>query len=418
MNRFFTFFLTFSLFFSFKNTQAQTVLPKGAIPIVVRPPNHSIYKPAKINDSVEGHFLFDTGADRLSFDQTFYNTSFRNFGSSGFNYGEARVGGVGTGGIQTVPSILDTLDFKFGDHVYRTADISIRSMKAGHGDFYDGLLGHRYFSENNYVMEINYADEYMILHNDLSTVDLSGYTKINMEKQEVGINIKFYVPLIIQVNDTLTIQDTFLFDTGSGNAVYLSTTLTKKYNLHTLNMEKIRAVANHAGVSGRTTSVSFRANSVEIGGYKLNDVELAYSEDQSGSMASAHVAGGLLGSRILHHFDMVIDFGDSLALYLKPNRNFGIPFENISIYRGFGYADRSQTLKSWVVRGFFEGSPAEKSGMQSGDKIIFVNGTCVLEIPSEKQHDFWKNLTRVELVVLRNEEELKFEFELNSLARF
>ena len=62
-----------------------------------------LYKPAKINDSVEGHFLFDTGADRLSFDQTFYNTSFRNFGSSGFNYGKAHIGGVGTGGTQTVP---------------------------------------------------------------------------------------------------------------------------------------------------------------------------------------------------------------------------------------------------------------------------------------------------------------------------
>jgi C-terminal processing protease CtpA/Prc len=66
-----------------------------------------------------------------------------------------------------------------------------------------------------------------------------------------------------------------------------------------------------------------------------------------------------------------------------------------------------------VVRGFFEGTPAQRSGMLSGDKIIFVNGTCVLEIPSEKQHNFWKNLDKVELTVLRNNEELKFEFEMN-----
>jgi C-terminal processing protease CtpA/Prc len=66
-----------------------------------------------------------------------------------------------------------------------------------------------------------------------------------------------------------------------------------------------------------------------------------------------------------------------------------------------------------VVRGFFEGTPAEKSGMQSGDKIIFVNGISVLDIPFDKQHNFWKNLDKAELVVLRNDEELKFEFEMN-----
>jgi C-terminal processing protease CtpA/Prc len=71
-----------------------------------------------------------------------------------------------------------------------------------------------------------------------------------------------------------------------------------------------------------------------------------------------------------------------------------------------------------VVRGFFEGSPAEKSGMQSGDKIIFANGVCIQEIPHEKQRDFWRNLDKVELIVLRNGEEMKFEFEMNSVLRF
>jgi len=403
-------FSLFILFCSFKNTQAQVAkpLPEGAVPIVVTYPNYSIFIPAKINDSVEGHFYFDTGAGNLSFDSTFYANAFSPFSKS-----SARVGGVGTGGTQTVPRIVDSLDFIFGDHVHRTTNINISNRKIAHGDFYDGMIGHQFFSENKYVMEINYIDEYMILHDDISSIDLSGYTKIEKKKENRGAGLKFYVPVTIQVNDTLTIEEEFLFDTGSGNSVYISMPTAKKYNLSGLSNNKVRAVTNSAGFSGRTTAIYFRANSIIIGGHTLNNIGLAYSEDQSGSMASPHVSGGLLGTRTLHHFDMIIDFGDEPALYLKPNRNFGTPFEDVSVYRGFGYADRSQTLKGWVVRGFFDGTNAHHSGMQAGDKIIFVNGISVLDIPFEEQHDFWKNLEEVELIVLRDDEELKFEFELN-----
>ena len=406
-------FLTLILFCGFNNTQAQTKkpLPEGAIPIVY-PNSNGFYIQAKINDSVEGNFLFDTGAGNLSFDQTFYNTSFRRFGFSGFRYGEVRVGGVGTGGAQIVPRILDTLDFKFGSYIFRTTNVYIANRKPAQGDFYDGLIGQQYFSENKFVMEVSYVDEYMILHNDINSVDLSGYTKTDMKKQNRVGGFHFFVPIKIRVNDTLIIEDDFLFDTGAGGAIHISTTTAEKYNLPTLNIDKNRSVLYPAGFSGRTTMVDFKANSVEIGGHKLDDVRLLYSEDQSGSMTRP---GGLLGNRILQNFDMIIDFGDAPALYLKPNRNFGVPFEDISAYRGFNYADRSQTLKGWVVRVLFDDSPAEKSGMQFGDKIISANGICVLEIPFEKQQDFWRNLDRVELVVLRDGEEMKFEFEM---ARF
>jgi len=409
MNRFFTIFLTLILFCSFKNTQAQIVLPKGAIPIVYR--HDGIYIPAKINDSIEGNFMFDTGADRvLLLDHTFYNDHafLRNL-----NLGYRSIRGVGTEGGQNVPAIIDTLDFSFGTHVYRSAPNLIANWKQSIGDIVDGIVGHRYFSENKYLMEINYVDEYMILHRDASTIDLSDYTKISMKKQGTDPNIKFYVPVRVQVNDTLVIEDYFLFDTGAANLA-IATFVAEKYNLPALNTDKLRVVMRQGGASGRSTKVFFRGNSIEIGGYKLDDVaHLIYSEDQSGAMASARVGYGLLGNRILQHFDMVIDFGDDLALYLKPNRNFNTPFEDIAIHRGFGLVDRSQTLNGWIVTSFFEGTPAEKSGMQVGDKIIFANGISIFDIPFEKQFNFWKNLDRTELIVLRNNEELKFEFELN-----
>jgi hypothetical protein len=399
--------LTVILLCGSKNAQAEKpfVLPKGAIPVVYR--NNHIYIPAKINGNASGNFIFDTGANDLSFDSTFYADSpLQDFESVG-----GRVGGVGTGGIRTVPFIIDTVDFMFGTYIHKTTNIHVSDRKSGFGDFFDGVIGHEYFSKNNYLMEINYAHEYLILHNDKSTIDLSDYTEVHMEKREAGRSSRFYIPISIQVNDSLEFQEPFMLDVGSGGGLLIATPIAEKYNLPALNTEKVRAVANAAGSAGQSTSVYFRAKSIEIGNYKLDQVELRYSEDRSGSLAMGQ-RGGLLGNRVLDHFDMVIDFATP-ALYLKPNRNFNAPFEDISIHRGFGYADRSQTMNGWIVRGFFEGSAAEKSGMLSGDKIIFVNGVSILEIPHEKQRDFWKNLDKVELVVLRNNEEMKFKFEFD-----
>ena len=354
--------------------------------------------------------MFDTGKDRLALDSTFLaNVYFENL-----RFTQGRIGGVGTGGMRTVPFIADTLSLKFENHIYETASIPVLNRKSGAGDFYDGVLGHRYFSNNKYLMEINYDCEYLMLHNEANEMKLSNYTKIDIEIQKFGNTIRFYVPLIIQVNDTFRIQETLLLDIGSGGSLFLATPIAEKYNLAARTPNKVRAVVDNAGISGQSTTAYFQTNFVEIGGYKLDNMELRYSEDRSGFMISEQASGGLLGNRLLDNFDVIIDFGDTPALYLKPNRNFNIPFEDLSLRRGFGYADRSQTLKGWVVRAFFEDSPAAKSGLQSGDKIIFVNGVCIQEIPYEKQRDFWKSLDKVELIVLRNDEKMKFEFEINS----
>jgi hypothetical protein len=397
---------------SSKNIQAEKpfVLPKGAIPIIYR--HNAIYIPAKINDSISINFLkFDTGASgATNLDSTFFaNMPFPNF-----RFGEVRVGGVGASGSQNLPTIMDTLSFQFGDHVYRANRVFISDRRRTSGDFNEGLIGHTPFSQNKYLMEFNYVDEYMILHNNSSTIDLSNYTKLDMIRE----NNRFYVVLTIQINDTLSATEYFLLDTGSGGSLNLSTPFTNRHNIPTLITNKMRAIVPFSGFGGQSTNVSFKSDFVEIGGYKLDHVMLRYSEDNSGSMAAAHVAAGLLGMRILEHFDMVIDFGDEPALYLKPNRNFNTPYEDLFMNRGFGYADRSQTLKGWVVSGLFEGSPAEKSDLQFGDKIIFVNGVSVLDIPHDKQRDFWKSLDKVELVVLRNDEEMKFEFEMNVVNKF
>jgi hypothetical protein len=384
-----------------EQTEEPFVLPEGAIPVVYR--SH-IYIQAEINDSVEGNFAFDTGADDLYFDSIFYSNS--QFSVSKLQ--NAFIGGIGNS-LQQILVSTDTFDVRFGNYHSQSVFTPIIQLKSVVGDFADGIIGQQSFSKKKYLMEINYVHEYLMLHNDTSTIDFSDYTKIKMEKQRN----RFFVPITIQINDTLSIQENFTLDIGKGSAISIQTATAEKYKLPTQVKNKVRYYTNSGGLGGASSSVHFRANSVEIGGYKLDSIVMNYSEDKRGSMANSQFSGGLLGNGILNNFDIVIDFGDSPALYLKPNRNFNRP--NVSARRSFAYTFRTQTLGGWIVSGFFENGSAEKSGLKLGDKIISVNGVDIRKIPFKEHHDFWKNLDKAELVVLRNSEEIKFEIELKDI---
>jgi hypothetical protein len=52
----------------------------------------------------------------------------------------------------------------------------------------------------------------------------------------------------------------------------------------------------------------------------------------------------LRGNWLLEHFDVVIDYGDSAALYIKPNRNYDKSFKLPK--HGFTYKNRNETLNA------------------------------------------------------------------------
>jgi C-terminal processing protease CtpA/Prc len=147
---------------------------------------------------------------------------------------------------------------------------------------------------------------------------------------------------------------------------------------------------------------------VQIGGYKLDDVIMDYSEDKSGELATSYHSG-ILGNIILDRFDIIIDFVNS-DLYLKPNQEYNKSFTFSKL--GFRFVDRSITKKAWIVAGLYKGSNAEIAGLKIDDKIISVNGIDIHQIPFKEQAEFWDKLDKVVLIVLRNGEEIRIEFDL------
>lgn len=369
---------------------------KDVIPINYR--GHHIYIKSKI-DSISGNIVFDTGADGLYLDSIYYANN--PFGKFKYVYGI--LPGAGSSGPQKVIVITDNLKLNFGNHIDNFSFTPIIKLKPILGDYADGIIGIDAFS--NQVLEINYKNEYIKLHDNIKSIDTSNFKRIRMLKNKN----RFFLPVTIKIKEDIIIKDYLVLDIGSGGSVNIISETAEKYNLKNEIVDKVKYFTKYGGISGNSISYDFRANSLFIGDYKLDSVTMAYSSDESGFLSKKDLAVGIIGNEILERFDVIIDFVNN-DLYLRPNSDFNNPFKFSKI--GFGYVDRSVTMSSWIVTGLYENSNALNSGLQIDDKIISVNGKDIRDISYEEQKELWEELDKVLLIVLRNNKEERVEFEL------
>ena len=270
----------------------QFTLPPGAIPIVYR--GHLYIQGSA--DSIKGNFVFDTGASGLYYDTIFYSN--KNFIYS--NIVNAKIPGAGTT-LQDIIVVRDTVGFSFGSYYYQTAFVPVLKLKPILGDFSDGIIGLNYFSKS--VLEINYIQEFMKIHSTIDSLDISEYKTIPLKKT----GNRLYLPLKVNINDTLIIDGEFLLDFGSGGSVSLTSPISQKSKLKDVIQEKALYYTNHGGVGGASSSYVFRAESFQIGDFVFDNISMSYSLDTAGAMSSKkHL--GLLGNKVLERFDILIDF--------------------------------------------------------------------------------------------------------------
>ncbi len=388
-------FVGFLSFISCKQLK-ENVIPNGAFPITY---NGHLYIKGDVN-GVKGNYVFDTGASNLYFDSTYY-------ANNGFHYENSITGILPGAGInpQVVVVITDSIEFKFVANTYKTSFVPILQLKPILGDFADGILGNEYF--HNTILEINYEKEYMKIHSSLDSVNLQGFSKIELTKKEN----RFYLPLEVTINDTINISGEYILDFGSGGSVSLTSLVTEKYQLKENIENKVEYFTKYGGIGGESSSFDFFATQLKIGDFLFKNVQMDFSVDTDGALATERYLG-ILGNNIYERFDIFIDFINN-DLYLKPNNNYNDLFESSKL--GFSYIDRGQTLKSWIVTGLFSSSAAEKSGLMIDDKIISINGVKVEEIKYEEQGDFFKNINKVNLEIERNNQLFELSFELKPM---
>jgi len=270
------------------------------------------------------------------------------------------------------------------------------------GDYADGMIGAYFFKQS--VLEISYEKEYIKIYETIDSVDITSYEKIPLLRHTYGIGLgykntdsldktlnktimrsksydRFYVPVEVYVDSSLTIKGNYTLDLGSGGSLNLTTQTAKKYNLDTKVNYKIPYYTIAGGIGGASSDCSFRSDSVRIGNFTLANVTMGYSNNRTGSLSKSSDLG-LLGNDILDRFDIIIDFINN-DLYLKPNARFGKPYKFSTL--GFSYRNRSKTKGVWVVKGFYENCNAEQAGLKMNDEIIKVNGIDVTTVKLKEE---------------------------------
>ena len=117
---------------------------------------------------------------------------------------------------------------------------------------------------------------------------------------------KVYIPLTIKINDAATIRGKFMIDTGSPEST-LTSSVAKINNLDKNIKRKVRYYTKYGGIGGESSGYEFIADSLQISDYCLANVNMSYSEDSLGLLASEEYVG-ILGNNILERFNLIFDF--------------------------------------------------------------------------------------------------------------
>ncbi len=259
-----------------------------------------------------------------------------------------------------------------------------------------GIVGYDLFK--NFVVEINYASKYIILHKPEQyvyknrkkhqTFDLTLYQKKPFLTGEVKVGSE-YIPVKL------------LMDTGSSDALWIFENETKG-----LLPSENRYFDDFLGkgLSGNIYGKRTKIGSFRLKDFELNHVNTAFPDSTSISIARKNTErNGSISGELLKRFNMIVDYKNQ-KLTLKKNRHFGAAFSynksGIIIEQngvilvkerkgrsGLGYNDNDNfnvhvetvthyqlaVKPAYTIVEIRKDSPAEKAGLLKGDIILRIN---------------------------------------------
>jgi hypothetical protein len=348
----------------------------------------------RINDSINGNFIFDTGSDQLYLDSLFVENN--NIPIQKTRKKKIRGVGLNTPMVHVSDGIKLEIDSmsKIFNHV------PIVNLRGLSGVDVAGVFGTDFFE--NSVLRINFDSSYFQIIKSSEFVVPNGYDTLKLFLVENKTIIKCEALII----DSLNVEGWAILDLGSAYSLTFTSVIANEFDFSSKIQNKY--VQINKGYGGESHSYFFRAKKLKIGKYTLNSPVMNYSTDKKGALSMWGILG-LLGTKVMKRFDLVFDFPNKI-LYLKPNSLFEEHFSSNST--GFtGKLNQSDSLAVFIIENVLENSAAQHAGIKTGDTITHLNGLKISSYSkSERKGLFQQDTIELELKIKRNTELIEIKY--------
>lgn len=355
---------------------------------------------ATINDSIEGRFLFDTGASGLYLDSTFVSQHSSIIKS---NLDTARMRGAGATGYKQVFLIKDTVNIAVGNYAHNFTNSPILKLTDINGENIAGIIGNQFIQ-----------NQILIIDNKRSVLTIDSIANQKEYETEIPFNYidgRIYLPVDLNIKENQKSTANLLMDLGCADAIILNSQYFNSIESQYILSEEIidYTILYGGALGGNSNGGELRITSVKLGNDIINNPIISFSKDTLGAFSKTNY-DGLLGNEILDRYNYAIDYRNK-KLYLKKNENSKKPFK--SSLSGF-YAMKTNDIAT--VMSVYYQSDAYKNGIRLGDTIVSINNKKLKDLTEQ---EFYKEMKSegqtVKLTVLREGKSVDILFLLKYL---
>ncbi len=237
-------------------------------------------------------------------------------------------------------------------------------------EYVDGIIGLSLFER--FAVELDYDRKRMTLHEPGTAQPPKGAHILPLKLRHHRPYAR--VGLIDAAGETIPLE--VVVDLGATHAISLNADDSKQVELPE---NRLRTEIGR-GLSGAVHGAVGRVAGLELAGVTLPDVVATFPDKDVQHPGRMNSRNGNLGSGILKRFNLTIDYAQE-RIVLVPNRSFDDPFEwDMS---GMRLRMRGADLR---VDGVVDGSPAQRAGVATGDRITHLDGRRVNSEDSEAVH--------------------------------
>jgi len=326
----------------------------GPARVPIRYESRHLWVRASLNGGPVEDFLVDTGASVSVIDSAY--AARRGIRSQG-RLQAAGAGAAGGASLATIDSVR--VEGEGGSGVTVSGQkVAVMALNPYLEPFFwrttAGVLGYDFISR--FVMEVNYDNEVLLLH-DPKTFHYTGGGK------GLPMTMAGNIPVVKAKLDDQYEGD-FRLDVGSGSTVDLHTPFVKAHALAAASGPKLEVTGG--GFGGTFSTTVCRMKKMEIGGYSWDDPIVLLSQVETGGLASEDYAGNI-GNQLLERFRCTFDY-ERRMVYLEPGQRYGE--RDVFSLAGMQLARIDDSVVAMQV---LPGSPAQRAGIRQDDHVVSLD---------------------------------------------